>query len=132
MDVRHARGPGKMMVEFIPAAAGHPREVHVTGSRVGDYLLTSYIPRPAELRSFAGLYWSDELRAAVTLLASDSGLMIQLPGQAPSPLQPFQRDAFLGPGILSFIRNTHGAVDEFILDHSSVRKLDFRRMQAVQ
>jgi CubicO group peptidase (beta-lactamase class C family) len=132
VDVRHARGPGKMVVEFIPAAAGHAREVHVTGNRDGNYVLTSYIPQAAELRGFAGQYWSDELQAAVALLASDSGLMIQLPGQGPSPLQPFERDAFLGPGILSFIRDTHGAVDGFILDHSSVRKLSFRRMQAVQ
>jgi hypothetical protein len=62
----------------------------------------------------------------------DSGLMLQLPGQAPSPLQPFEKDAFLGPGIVTFTRVTHGAVTGFILDHSSVRKLSFRRMQPVQ
>ena len=133
VDLRHARGPGRMMFEFIPAAAGRPRELHVTGSRVGDadFVLTSYSPQPAELRSFGGQYWSDELQAAFTVLARDSSLMIQLPGQAPSPLEPFEKDAFLGPGILSFIRDAHGAVTGFILDHSSVRKLSFRRMQPV-
>jgi hypothetical protein len=58
--------------------------------------------------------------------------MLQLPGQAPSPLESFEKDAFLGPGILTFIRDVHGAVTGFILDHSSVRKLSFRRMQPVQ
>jgi CubicO group peptidase (beta-lactamase class C family) len=134
MDARHARGPGTMMFEFIPAAAGHPRQLHVTGSRVGDtdFVLTEYIPQAAELRPFGGQYWSDELQVAFAFLARDSGLMIQLPGQAPSPLQPFAKDAFLGPGILSFTRDTHGAVTGFILDHSSVRKLSFRRMLPVQ
>jgi hypothetical protein len=94
-------------------------------------VLTAYIPPAAELRSFGGQYWSDELQAALTVLARDSGLMIQLPSQAPSPLQPFGKDAFLGPGILSFIRDAHGAVTGFTLDHSSVRKLSFRRMQPV-
>ncbi len=132
VDLRHARGPGRMMFEFIPAAAGHPRELHVTGGRAGDadFVLTSYNPQAAELRSFGGQYWSDELQAAFTVLARDSSLMIQLPGQAPSPLQPFERDAFLGPGILLFVRDVHGAVNGFILDHSSVRKLGFRRMQS--
>ncbi len=81
VDARHARGPaGVRMFEFIPAAAGHPRAV------------------AAELRSFGGQYWSDELQAACTVLARDSGLMLQLPGQVPSPLQPYEKDAFLGPG----------------------------------
>jgi CubicO group peptidase (beta-lactamase class C family) len=133
VDLRHARGPGRMMFEFIPAAAGHPRELHVTGSRVGDtdFVLTAYTPQAAELRSFEGQYWSDELQAAFIVLARDSGLMVQLPGQAPSPLQPFEKDAFLGPGILTFTRDPHAAVTGFILDHSSVRKLGFRRIQPV-
>jgi hypothetical protein len=131
VDARHARGPaGVRMFEFIPAAAGHPRAVHVTGPAGDtDFVLTGYTPQAAELRSFGGQYWSDELQAAFMVLAGDSGLMIQLPGQAPSPLQPFEKDAFLGPGIVSFIRDAQGVVTGFILDHSSVRKLSFRRMQ---
>ena len=105
---------------------------HLIGNEDTDLVLTAYIPQAAELRSFGGQYWSDELQVAFTVLARDSGLMIQLPGQAPSPLQPFEKDAFLGPGILTFTRDTHGAVTGFILDHSSVRKLSFRRMQPVQ
>jgi CubicO group peptidase (beta-lactamase class C family) len=134
VDARHARGPGGRTFEFIPAASGHPRELRVTGSPVGDtdFVLTAYIPQAAELRSFGGQYWSDELQVAFAVLARDSGLMIQLPGQAPSPLQPFEKDAFLGPGILTFTRDPHEAVTGFILDHSSVRKLSFRRMQRVQ
>jgi hypothetical protein len=133
VDARHARGPGTMMFEFIPAAAGHPRQLHITGRRAEDtdFVLTEYVPRAAELWAFDGQYWSDELQVAWTLLARDSGLMIQLPGQAPSPLQPFAKDAFLGTGVLTFTRDTHGAVTGFILDHSSVRKLSFRRMQPV-
>jgi hypothetical protein len=80
------------------------------------------------MRAFGGQYWSDELQVAWTVLARDSGLMFQMPGQAPSPLQPFAKDAFIGPGILTFTRNPHAAVTGFILDHSSVRKLSFRRM----
>ncbi|MBV9742969.1 MAG: beta-lactamase family protein [Acidobacteriia bacterium] len=134
VDARHARGPfGVRMFEFIPGVAGHPRAVHIRGPAGDtDFVLTAYIPQAAELRPFGGQYWSDELQVAFTVLARDSGLMIQLPGQAPSPLQPFEKDAFLGPGILTFTRDTHGAVTGFILDHSSVRKLSFRRMQPVQ
>jgi CubicO group peptidase (beta-lactamase class C family) len=130
LDARHAHGPGRMMFEFIPATAGHPRELHVTGRRAmdTDFVLTAYIPQAAELRAFGGQYWSDEMQAAFTVLVRDSGLMIQLPGQAPSPLQPFEKDAFLGPGIVTFTRDIHSVVTGFILDHSSVRKLSFRRM----
>jgi len=134
VDARHARGPaGVRMFEFIPAAGGHPRSVHVRGPAGDtDFVLTAYIPQATELRSFGGQYWSDELQAAFTVVARDSGLMIQLPGQEPSRLEPFDKDAFLGPGILTFTRDPHGAVTGFILDHSSVRKLGFRRMQPVQ
>jgi hypothetical protein len=134
VDARHAHGPGRMMFEFIPATAGHPRELHVTGRRVvdTDFVLTAYIPQAAEPRAFGGQYWSDELQVAWTVLARDSGLMIQMPGQVPSPLQPFEKDAFIGPGILTFTRDPHAAVTGFILDHSSVRKLSFRRMQPGQ
>ena len=134
VDARHARGPaGVRMLEFIPAGPGHPRAVHVKGpAGEADFELTAYNPQPAELRPFEGQYWSDELQALYTVLARDSGLMLQLPGQAPIPLQPFERDAFLGLGILTFIRDAHGAVTELILDHSSVRKLTFRRMRPVQ
>lgn len=134
VDPRHARGPGTMMFEFIPAAEGHPRQLHITGRRAEDtdFVLTAYTPQGAELRAFGGQYWSDELQAAWTVLTHDSGLMFQFPGQAPSPLQPFDKDAFLGPGVLTFTRDAHGAVTGFTLDHSTVRKLSFRRMPPVQ
>src|SRR5581483_6697397 len=121
VDARHALGPaGVRMFEFIPAVAGHPRAVHVKGpAGDSDFVLTAYTPQAAELLSFGGQYWSDELQVAFTVMARDSGLMIQLPGQAASPLQPFEKDAFLGPGIVTFTRNTHGDVSGFILDHSS-------------
>ena len=134
VDSRHAHGPGKMMFEFIPAAAGHPRRLHVTGRRAvdTDFVLTTYVPRAAELRAFSGQYWSDELQVGWTVLARDSGLMIQLPGQTPLPLEPFEKDAFIGPGILTFTRDRRAAVSGFIVDHSSVRKLSFKRMPPAQ
>lgn len=132
VDARRARGPGAMLFEFIPAAAGHPRQLHITGRRAAptDFVLTDYVPQAAELRSFGGQYWSDELQSAITVLARESGLMYRLSGQAPSPLEPFGKDAFLGPGVVTFVRDAHGAVTGFILDHSSVRKLSFQRIPA--
>jgi hypothetical protein len=134
-EVNGALGPGGSIFAFIPAAAGHPQEWHVTGNPGldGVFQLATFIPHAADLRSFAGEYRSTEIEATYSAVSNDSGLMIQPQGQAAIPLRPFARDTFVGSlvGIMKFFRDGRGAITGFTLDRYNARELRFDRIQRI-
>src|SRR5262249_1371303 len=88
-----------IVVEFVPATPGRPQEVRGTGDDpkpTGSQKLDAFAPSSRELRSFAGEYASPELDVTYTLIARNSGLVMQMPGRADVVLEPIFRDGFAG------------------------------------
>ena len=74
-----------VVVDFVPASAGRPQEIHVTGEGpkpVVSQQVTAFAPSRTELRAFVGQYASPELAVTYTLASRDSGLVIEIPGRA--------------------------------------------------
>ena len=122
-----------VVVEFVPASAGRPQEIHVTGEGpkpVVSQQVTAFTPSSTELRAFVGQYASPELAVTYTVAARDSGLVIEIPGRAAISLQPVLTDAFVGPvvGIAKFSRDARRVVTGFTVKAGDVRSLRFDRV----
>jgi CubicO group peptidase (beta-lactamase class C family) len=122
-----------IVAEFVPPTPGKPQEIHVTGAgtkpMVSQLITTPFTPSSAELRAFEGTYTSDEVHGTYTVVARDSGLIIQIPARADIPLQPLFTDAFGGNmvGVVKFSRNPHGVVTAFTTHAAGMRGLRFNR-----
>ena len=122
-----------VVVDFVPASAGRPQEIHVTGEGpkpVVSQQVTAFAPSRTELRAFVGQYASPELAVTYTLASRHSGLVIEIPGRADISLQPVLPDAFVGPvvGIAKFSRDARGVVTGFTVKAGDVRSLRFDRV----
>jgi len=134
IDANRARGPGETIFEFVPAAAGHRQEWHVPGSggRPEVLQLVSFTLPAGELSSFAGEYRSEEIKATYGIVVKDSGLFVQLPGMADTPLRPFAKDTFVGVGVVRFLRDARGAVTGFTTSRYNLRGLRFNRVRQAE
>lgn len=124
-----------IVAEFVPAAAGRPQAVRVTGVGpkpvVSQQVTTSFAPSSMELRAFQGEYTSAEVEGTYTLAVRDSGLVIQIPGRTDIVLQPILPDVFAGAivGVVKFSRTVGGAVTGFTANSSGARGLRFDRVK---
>ena len=124
-------------VEFVPATAGRPQEIHVTGDgqkpSVSQLMSETFKPSRAELGAFTGDYFSPELETTYTVGVRDAGLVIQIQGRADIDLTPIVPDAFTGSlvGMVKFSRDARGHVIGFTVNATDVRGLQFTRKQAV-
>jgi CubicO group peptidase (beta-lactamase class C family) len=120
-------------VEFVPATAGRPQEIRVTGDGPKPYAsqLVTETPAPsrAALDAFAGDYRSCELDTAYAIRARDAGLVIQIQGRADIDLKPLLPDTFTGNlvGMVTFSRDPRGVVTGFTINANDVRGLRFDR-----
>jgi CubicO group peptidase (beta-lactamase class C family) len=121
-----------IVAEFVPPTAGKPQEVHVTGAGpkpMVSQLLAPFTLSPADLRAFEGVYTSDEVRGTYTIVARDSGLVVQIPTRGEIVLQPVFADAFGGNifGVATFSRDARGVVTSFTANAPGIRGLRFQR-----
>jgi CubicO group peptidase (beta-lactamase class C family) len=90
------------------------------------------VPTEAELRAFAGTYYSEELGTAYTLVLQADGLVAQHRRHPDVSLLPTLRDRFAGDAWwfrrLHFTRDAAGTVDGFRLSGGRVRELRFVRI----
>jgi CubicO group peptidase (beta-lactamase class C family) len=128
--------PGtSIAIEFVPAAAGRPQEIHVTGAGpkpiVMQQVTTSFAPSSTDLSAFAGEYRSEELEVTYTLAALESSLVIQIPGRSDISLRPIFSDAFHGSvvEVVEFSRDARGIVTGLTLHANGVRSLRFDRVK---
>ena len=124
-----------IVAEFTPPAGGRPQEIRVTGAgpkpQVSQRVTGSFSPSPAELRAFAGDYWSAELDVTYIVVAQDSGLVIRTPGRVDIPMQPLLPDTFYAPRLLEvvrFSRDREGVVTGFTLHSEGAWGLGFERV----
>jgi CubicO group peptidase (beta-lactamase class C family) len=120
--------PG-VTLEFSPAEALRPRAWFIVdggGQRLLELPLVGFDVSAADLRSFAGVYRSDELDVTYTVAIRDSSLVLQS-----STLHPVYKDAFVGDymGTVRFVRDSRGAVAGFTLNRQAARGVRFERVQ---
>jgi hypothetical protein len=85
-------------------------------------------PSAAQLASFAGSYWSDELETRFKVVVRDGGLVVQQRLGADTKLTPTYEDAFTSPsGAVIFTRDEQGAVTGFGIWAGRIRNVRFRR-----
>jgi len=122
-----------IVAEFIPASAGHPQEVRVTGAgkpRVSE-LVSPFSPSSLELQAFEGEYRSEEVEGTYTLAPRNGGLVLHIPGRADVQFQPVFQDGFAGEmlGVIKFFRGEGGVVTGFTANSDGARRLPFERVR---
>jgi hypothetical protein len=109
---------------------GRVRDVIVVGD--GDTTvyepMIAAAPSAAQLASYAGSYWSDELETRFKVVARDGGLVLQQRLGTDTKLTPTYEDAFTSPsGSIIFTRDEQGAVTGFGIWAGRIRNVRFRR-----
>jgi CubicO group peptidase (beta-lactamase class C family) len=118
-------------VEFVPAAAGRPQELHVTGGGPKPQVLQrlrAFTPSAAELRMFEGDYTCPELDVTYTIVARDREIVMRRIGRKDEIFKPFFPDTFEGFNIIQFSRDARRTVNGFTYHSSGVRNLHFDRV----
>lgn len=106
-------------IEFVPAEAGRPAEIHViTEDKIWvNRQVKEFAPSSTELRTFAGVYVSPELEVTYTVDVRDSGLMLQHPRGTGLLVRPTFTDAFHSDhSAVRFTRDARGVPTGFTLD----------------
>jgi CubicO group peptidase (beta-lactamase class C family) len=122
-------------LEFMPAVAGRPQEIRLTGDGPKPALMQRVTeqsaPSSTDLRAFAGEYTCPDLEVTYAISVRDSGLVMQLAGRPEIVLAPVVSDTFHGAliDIVRFSRDAGGVVTEFSIHTSGVRHLGCHRMR---
>jgi CubicO group peptidase (beta-lactamase class C family) len=131
-------GPDRFLMQDVPAHVvvefrrENDRitgiERYINGKPRGEF--TAFERRragAAELRDYAGTYFSPELDTAYRLYLQDEKLMLALDGPDPMELTPMFAETFENPdwGAFEFSRTEAGSVSGFRLQSGRVRNLAF-------
>jgi CubicO group peptidase (beta-lactamase class C family) len=125
-DANHFVFQGKIPFEFVPSAAGRPKEWHVGPQVLQPVML---VLSAAEIQAYAGAYRSEELGATYTLQPRNTMLLVKS-SRADVTMAPFSKDVFVGDGvgIVKFARDSRGTVSSFTLNRDIDRGVRFDRI----
>ena len=84
----------------------------------------------ADLRPYAGAYYSDELDVRWAIAADSGRLVARIPGGDTLRLVPTVRDTFVGGGVVMKFRRAGGRVTGALLHSGRVRNIGFERVPA--
>jgi CubicO group peptidase (beta-lactamase class C family) len=118
--------------DFVPAAGGRPNEWHVGAENDRNvFQPVTFAPSAAEVRAYAGEYYSDDLDVTFRLHPRDSALIVKYVGFPDVAIVPFGKDEFMGDGagIVKFSRDANGAVSGFTLNRLVARGVRFERIK---
>jgi CubicO group peptidase (beta-lactamase class C family) len=128
--------PSHFLVFGVEVAFAGPPDGPATAfyaEALGDsmFRMPPFTPARAELASFAGDYWSDEVESWYRIRLEDSVLVLRRPKAAPARMRPAFPDGFVAGelGTLRFVR-AKGKVTGFLLTGGRVRKVSFARSAA--
>jgi CubicO group peptidase (beta-lactamase class C family) len=127
---------GDATMRFRTAAAGAPRQIRISGSGLGNRVLTAIeLARPsrAELARLAGEYVSPELGVGYRIALESDSLVLHARNLPVSALGPTIRDEFEDAGAgftLHFVRDRGGRVTGFSLAAGRTQGLWFERRRA--
>jgi hypothetical protein len=117
-------------IVFDTAPGGKPRfQIRFAGFNPETYERVEAVsPATAQLGSYAGDYYSDEVESTWRIAANGEKLTAQINHLPPVPLESAFRDAFFGPvGPIEFSRDAKGHVDGFAVSGGRVRNFRFAR-----
>ena len=136
IDTNRFSIPGSpVMAEFVAPGEGRARQIRVTGAGpkpfVSEQVVEGFAPAPAQLRAYAGRYANADLNVTYSVVAHDSGLVLQIPGRAEIALQPVLPDAFYGSlvDLIKFSRGAGPQATTFTINRTTVRNLRFERVR---
>jgi CubicO group peptidase (beta-lactamase class C family) len=128
--------PGAPVVaEFLPPAAGRPRQIRVTGAGpkpfMSEQVVEGFTPTAAQLREYTGRYANADLDVTYNVRARASGLVIQIPGREEITLNPVFPNAFYGSlvDLIQFSGAPGRPATGFTMNRTSARYLRFERTQ---
>jgi hypothetical protein len=83
----------------------------------------------AQLKEYAGTFWSEELGVAYRIALKDGRLVLQRRKSKDRPLLPISADLFVGDevGAVRFVRGTGRRVAGFLRSTGRIRRLKFTR-----
>lgn len=85
-----------------------------------------FVPTPAQLGEFAGVYRSDEMDAVYRFVVEKDAIVLRRLRAAPMRLEPAMRDVFTGPiGTVRFTRDKRGRLAGFVIDAGRIRNVRF-------
>jgi hypothetical protein len=84
-------------------------------------------PTFAELARYEGRYYSEELDATYTVIATDSTLLLQTRMGEPRTVRPEYGDVFSGDIQLEFTRNAKRSVNGMLMSSGRVRRVAFTK-----
>ena len=119
---------GSAVLRFEPESGQAQTLYSQTDARVSTYPRVQPALPASDFVQYAGRYRSDEIGAEWTVVASDSGVSLRDERGELTPVQPWFRDAFYGPGTVRFERNAGGVVMALIMTTTGVYSLRFARM----
>lgn len=116
-------GPGGAL-QLRATTDGKPGDVYVR--------VEPFVPTPAEIAEFAGVYRSDEMDAVYRMVVTDGRLRLVRFKAAPDLLTPVVAGIFTGEiGAVRFVRDA-GRVSGFTIDAGRVRRVRFWKDTAVR
>jgi CubicO group peptidase (beta-lactamase class C family) len=127
-DGRFAVEGSRLEVRFVTPASlteHAPNQPVATFTRFDRVRMTT-----ADLRVYAGAYYSDELDVRWAIVADTGGLVARIPGGDTLRLAPTVRDTFVGGGVVMKFRRAGGRVTGALLHAGRVRNIGFERVQA--
>lgn len=114
---------------FDTSKAGDPIQLTVTsedGKPDVYHSIAAFIPSPADLKEYAGIYSSPEIDPLYTLEIEEDKLVLRRLKADPEKLMPMTRDLFAcSLGAIRFTRNPKGEISGFLLTTGRVRGLRF-------
>lgn len=84
-------------------------------------------PSAADLARYAGMYYSEELDATYTVIATDTALTLRTRATPPRTFTPAYGDTFGGAFMVQFTRDASGRVTGFLASTGRVRGVRFER-----
>ena len=87
-------------------------------------------PTYAELARYEGTYYSEELDATYTVIATDSTLLLRTRMGEPRTVRPEYGDAFSGDIQLEFTRNAKRSVNGMLMSSGRVRRVAFTKSRS--
>lgn len=123
---------GSAKIRFQMGTDGKPISVEVdTGEAINRYFAeTQWTPTPEELKSFAGVWHSDEADASFTIaVENDKAFFVQRPNTR-QPLRPQFKDHFsVGLGqVLWVTRDANGRITKLHVGAGRMRDMPFERV----
>jgi len=123
------KAPVMMVIKFEKQNKGKPMLMHIYREGEQSETYESFKlakPTPAQLKEYAGDYYSDELQVTFHLALREGKLHFVHKNAPESPLQPTLKDKFTERGYrINFIRDKEKKLTGFTLDAGRVKNLRF-------